>query len=1727
MKQKNVKQLWKKRLSMGLSLAMAVTMLPAGSLTAFAEDGDAQDTLLKARSTAGVEGETYTRNQPFIGGVTGTTEDGAGRPYFSAPAFAVKETIDSNSTLGECTILTASNTMLIAAAEGRFDQAKKAGGTDVIAAISKDNGTTWTYSYPLRFPDSEGNAGKNATSINNPALTVASDGTIYCLMNVTPTGVSSLAAEGDGFTYPNVGTGYIDVDGTKRLALTTSTETANQSPDNYVYYVGDFDNTTELAKVLKKSDGEESDYAVDKWYNLYKKNSDGSAYEEIRQKRADASGILHGEGYVQQNVFYAGSELHVYNTSYVVCVTSTDGLSWSAPEILNPYVKKDDGKSLVVSGGKGLTTSKGRLVFPVYRNNDGTAADGTASVIWLDKSTGGDNQWHRSENVPDFESGDGEDAAGTWIGPGEIVELSDGKLRMVFQNDQGLISYADAQRNAQNKFVFSAPVSTGTRSPQGTNPSVISYLKPIDERKGLLISAPVGTDRTDGRIMTFLSTGSGVTGDGDTEAGNAETGGMTRVEGTDVPGGKDYFQNSCIDQFNAGDNIGIVWESGSGSVRFRNLGILDVVKEHYIPHVTVDLNLTIGDVYERSYTVVGSTHMNGVSEKPMSGQDPDESVVSVEFNRGEEIEEEIPALYPHVANNAENDGNLSNAFQSSDSALTEAIDQIIERAEFTITRPDNSKPDEYEVYSSLDRRYYRGPQGGDNTNKGNEFSAAPARVVITKNPEKYTTIAEGLNINQDEFSILLTNGDRMSRMAAFFRKKLRFDKQDNWTGGKSDLDPGFTLLQKLGPDEKLGSEDAKLELIAGYKKVTEITPNEKYLIAYVPKSGDGNLSITMGDSFNQEGVQPIFILYPRNNVILASSNTKLVYGTRTVTRKAQKTLKITAKGSGDARVVVNHIIYNIHCRDLNLEMRKGEKKFFADVSIEDCSVTNDKIAKVESYSQKTPSLFNCERTAKDSLSGYSKIPNTDVNMSGAEFIFTSAGNSGDEIYTIQSALNGKYLLNDSGAKFFGTSPTQHTVKRPDGSLGFEIMRSADDRFIFFYYTKMQYDATADKDFVATANGDTEPLIKRGNFTFELLEKQDYPSDADQIRGYKRVTSITSGKHYLITQVYNDSEIGEGRIVLYPGENIQTWSKLYRDVETPGVLLTAIGNTNDTTTVTIGEDEYTIKITGVCEHKGERYLVGTKDPSCEEEGYTGDVYCADCDEKIADGQKIPAGHDVPVWNVTTEPTFDADGERSGTCSKCKETITKPYTKEEYADKQLNDKVAEARAIREADYTAKSYALLSTALAKFDTVEDTAAAKKALYDEITAAISGLERKTDFDAAKKKVSDKLLLIKAALAKNESEYETAVWQGMQAAVNALKDAEIGIDLAALADEAAINTKLDTLALSVLNSAYDIIKDVSTSTKAEAEEQAKRAKLKSDIKAAVSEARTTIDGGQGNYTDESWQKLTDACSAANLSDSTLEKKTTQELEKLLSDLTAAKEGLTEKTNTDLGSNTETEAAKAAVAKAVQDADAIAGAGQKNYTKETWDAFMAAYTAAKNAPANADAATLNKLAADLANAQKALKTAAAPADTLQKGYTEDIKGIRYEVLDPVKLTVTAKSGLNKKAKSISIPATVTIKGNVICKVVQVSDKAFSGYKKATKITIGANVATIGKQAFANCKKLKKLTLKGKALKTDKNIKPRAFKGATKKKVKVTWPKGIKKSQKKKLIKGFKKAGLKV
>lgn len=103
---------------------------------------------------------------------------------------------------------------------------------------------------------------------------------------------------------------------------------------------------------------------------------------------------------------------------------------------------------------------------------------------------------------------------------------------------------------------------------------------------------------------------------------------------------------------------------------------------------------------------------------------------------------------------------------------------------------------------------------------------------------------------------------------------------------------------------------------------------------------------------------------------------------------------------------------------------------------------------------------------------------------------------------------------------------------------------------------------------------------------------------------------------------------------------------------------------------------------------------------------------------------------------------------------------------------------------------------------------------------------------------------------------------------------------------------------------------------------------------------------------------------------------TVAELEKAIKDLNDAKDALVLQETADL------EKAKENAANTLKDAATIADAGQKDYEEASWKVFDAAYKALKNAPADADKATLESLTLALRNAQAALKKAETPAVVL-------------------------------------------------------------------------------------------------------------------------------------------------
>mgnify|MGYP004603720391 CR=1 FL=1 len=105
------------------------------------------------------------------------------------------------------------------------------------------------------------------------------------------------------------------------------------------------------------------------------------------------------------------------------------------------------------------------------------------------------------------------------------------------------------------------------------------------------------------------------------------------------------------------------------------------------------------------------------------------------------------------------------------------------------------------------------------------------------------------------------------------------------------------------------------------------------------------------------------------------------------------------------------------------------------------------------------------------------------------------------------------------------------------------------------------------------------------------------------------------------------------------------------------------------------------------------------------------------------------------------------------------------------------------------------------------------------------------------------------------------------------------------------------------------------------------------------------------------------------------------------------------------------------------------------------------------------------------------------------------------------MTVTYKESGNESTKVVTVPDKVVIAGKEYI-VTDIATDAFKNNKKVTNIKIGKNITKIGKNAFKNCKNLKKITITSTKL-TKKSIGKNAFKGTNGKLV-VKVPKNKKK-----------------
>ena len=748
MKKNEKRKLWKQGLGTALVCGLAVAVFPAAK-------ADAAD-LLKA-GPINTTSEHLTQNQPFAEGT-------AGSQYFRIPAFIVTQKGN-----------------LLAAADARYSTTGDGGGLDTIASVSTDNGKTWNYSFPLYFPDSDGYIGNTATTIIDPALVQGKDGEIYCIADVNPTGVTTMG----GYKAPGEGTGYVKVNGKDYLAVTDNYDNVNTQPKDddattYAYYVGDWDENG-YARILKRSDHSETEYGVDKWYNLYKVEN-GEYKESLTQKQVNSNTDI------QQNIFYKGSALHVYNTGYMMYAkTYDDGFTWTDPEILNPQIKRPTKETaLLVSPGQGVLTSDGTIVIPFYDHGDG---EENASIIWSDDNG---KTWERSNDVPGAATG------GYWSSESEVVELSDGTLRMFFRSGQGVVCYSDAVRNTSGDYVFTKPVKTGVSCTSTCNVTAISYSKTIDGKQAILVAAPGGSGRANGKIFTFLV---------------EEDKTLTLKNSYSVNSGT--YQYSCMSELKNG-TVGLLWENGGGSIRYDNYDIAQLAADGYVNDLELDVELTRNETYTRKYQIKAENQTGVTTEA-------EKEVASVTYDKVDGAEQDRVTMYSHIANNA----SALSSFSEADDTTLDLTD-----AEFTFTSTGTT--DIYTIYNEKTKQYLV------NTNASSFFAATSINMKVAATADS----------NPGTFRICQEGG---TRYVLFYETQMNFNATSAYPTTGSTQGYELVLLEK----QETESAD---DVIPGYKRVSRITSGKNYLISYIfnkdnkdhvivlyPTNGTGNQTKLLGD----------------------------------------------------------------------------------------------------------------------------------------------------------------------------------------------------------------------------------------------------------------------------------------------------------------------------------------------------------------------------------------------------------------------------------------------------------------------------------------------------------------------------------------------------------------------------------------------------------------------------------------------------------------------------------------------------------------------------------------------------------------------------------------------------------------------------------------------------------------------------------------------------------------
>lgn len=785
MKPLSKRHLWKKCLGVGLSLAMAVTMLPAMPASAALSESAATTPIPDKACSIPIptDGSTRTEGQPFPKGA-------AGSDVFRIPA-----------------MITMQNGELLAIADARYTQPMDGNGLDTMVSISSDNGKTWDYGFPFFFPDSYRDAPGITTAFIDPGLLEGPDGTIYVIADAFPT-TYSIQNIGS-----RLGTGYVEIDGKERLALTNDyskvgTAPVDENDANYLYYVADYKDG--YAPILKRADHSQTGYGVDEWYNLYSIDENGEYLDNLKQDQ-----INNPDHKIQQNVYYKDSLFHVYQTGYLWLITSKDhGRTWEHPRDIIPQVKKDDDRALLISPGCGLTTKDGTLVIGLYYHGKGENGNAEKASLMYSKDNG--VTWQRTADIPNQENGV------SFSSENEIIELEDGTLRMFFRNNTGKVSYADFTKNDKGGYDVGAPVSIDAcRVTSTCNVTAITYSKKINGKEAVLVACPEGpganAGRANGRIFTLLVN---------------EDKTMSLLHKFNVPRSEKDFVYSSLTELPDG-SVSLLWEEGDRTALmwYDNFSIEQLAPgaklEGEAGSSVINVTVKAGET---------ETFINSDQATEVSSKEPHPDVASLKKDQKSSQVIEVPT-FAHISDNAD----LATAFQTQTAAPTN-LNLVASEFEFT------SSGDKWHIYNEATKQY----------------------LTIAPGAESYFDTAAG-DVAADpqgngKFQLHCTyqkDGRDTEGYAVFWNPFSNYNRTSTNVGdGVYD----FTLWEREDASSVTKDEPSAVSPLPGYRKADSIENGKKYLITtelndriilLYPENGNANQAKLIGDT---SGCDPVTVI---------------------------------------------------------------------------------------------------------------------------------------------------------------------------------------------------------------------------------------------------------------------------------------------------------------------------------------------------------------------------------------------------------------------------------------------------------------------------------------------------------------------------------------------------------------------------------------------------------------------------------------------------------------------------------------------------------------------------------------------------------------------------------------------------------------------------------------------------------------------------------------------------